>query len=247
MKTYLTEEQIRELIEDIGLGEDNVVTVPDIHQISQPVDEDGNQIAEPVAGTENFNVKMGAVPVANPHNAIPRVPIRITPHDADGLLYEAFIVGPIREAKDYVDLIDSLKIAKPTDIFHIYLDSPGGLVSTGGIIASAIHHSRAAVCTFAMGICASAAALIHSAASPGNAYVSEYAVMMYHMSSHFDSGTSTKILERAKHQVRYVNECLLNKALEDGHFTREEFAKIQNGTEIFIPAAEFRHRTGGQQ
>ena len=241
MKTYLTEEQIRELTEDIGLGEDSVVTTPDIHQISQPVDEDGNQIA----GTENFNVKMGAV--QNPHNAIPRVPIRITPIATHSLLYEAFIAGPIREAKDYVDLIDSLKIAKPEDIFHIYLDSPGGLVSTGGIIASAIHHSQATVHTFAVGICASAAALIHSAAKPGNAHVSEYAVMMYHMSSHFDSGTSTKILERAKHQVRYVNECLLNKALEDGHFTREEFAKIQNGTEIFIPAAEFRHRTGGQE
>ena len=67
---------------------------------------------------------------------------------------------------------------------------------------------------------------------------------MYHMSSHCDAGTSTKILERAKHQVRYVNECLLNKALEDGNFTQDEFSRIQNGEEIFVSAAEFKKRIG---
>ena len=160
-----------------------------------------------------------------------------------GRVFVSYVTGAINDVNDYIDLIDTLLIAKEEDVYYIFIDSPGGLVASGGIISSAIHHSKATVFTVARGLCASSAALIHSSAKAGHSIVTPFAVMMYHMSSHFDGGTSTKVAERALNQVRYVNECVLNKAVDEGHLTQDEFNQIQNGKEIYVPAEEFLART----
>ena len=156
--------------------------------------------------------------------------------------YTAYLTGPVEDVDEYFDLIDILLAGRETDTVTIYIDSPGGMIASGGLIASAIDSSRATVKTVARGLCASAAALIHSAAKPGNATVEPFAMMLYHMSSHFDSGTSTAIRERAANQVKYVNETLLAKALSDGHITQEEFDRIQTGVDIMIDGLEWNRR-----
>lgn len=155
----------------------------------------------------------------------------------------AYISGPVTEVNNYADLLDVLYTADESDDITIYIDSPGGMIASGGLIASAIHHCRGTVKTVARGLCASAAALIHSSAKPENASVSPMAIMLYHMSSHADAGVSTGISSRARNQVKYVNETLLNKARQDGHITDEEFAKIQAGEDIIVPANEWNKRT----
>ena len=146
----------------------------------------------------------------------------------NGLLFTAYISGPITEVNNYADLLDVLFTAEK---------------ASGGLIASAIHHCKGTVKTVARGLCASAAALIHSAAKPENTSVSPMAVMLYHMSSHSDMGVSTGISARAKNQVKYVNETLLVKAKEDGHITDAEYARIQAGEDIIVPADEWNKRT----
>lgn len=163
--------------------------------------------------------------------------------DGNGRIFVSYLNGTIEDVDDYVDLIDSLLMATENDTYFIFEDSPGGLVASGGIISSAIHHSKADVYTVARGLCASAAALIHSAAKPGHSLVSSFAVIMYHMSMHYDSGSSNLLKMRAENQVRYVNECLLNKAVADGSILPEELEKIQNGEEIFLTAAQYIERT----
>lgn len=175
-------------------------------------------------------------------------PVFMTENPDRSRTFTSYIEGAINDVDQYVNLIDVLMFgANENDKGIIYLDSQGGMIASGGLIASAIHHSKANanIRTDARGMCASSAALIHSAARKGNAVVSPMAIMMYHMSSHFDGGVSTKIGERAENQVRYVNECLLNKAVDEGHITKEEFDKIQNGKEIFVSAAEFNRRIEG--
>jgi ATP-dependent protease ClpP protease subunit len=157
--------------------------------------------------------------------------------------FTAYLTDAVKDVDQYVDLIDILMTAKETDSVDIYIDSPGGLIAAGGLIASAVDYSRAKVRTIARGLCASAAALIHSAAKPGNACVTPFAMMLYHMSSHGDVGTSTIVEARAHNQVKYVNETLLNKALADGHITEEEFARIQTGEDIIISGEEWLRRT----
>lgn len=159
-------------------------------------------------------------------------------------IISAYISGPIGEVNNYVDLIDVLLTATSEDVIRIYIDSPGGMIASGGLVASAIDHCAGKVYTIARGLCASAAALIHSAAKPEYTSVSPLAVMLYHMSSHADSGVSTGIKGRAQNQVKYVNETLLKKARADHHITDEEFARIQAGEDIIVPAVEWMKRTG---
>ena len=257
------------ILEDIGLSDDgDLADAPEVEDITKAVDEDGQPLAEEVQKEERaaeetempveLRYKFGMEDYAmtpppeqpkggaqkNVNEPLPYCPIKVYQIPGRGIRYCAYVTGTILDVENYVDLIDTLIMASPEDEYFIFIDSPGGMIASGGIIASAVHHSRAKVYTVARGICASAAALIHSAAKKENQMVGDFAVMMYHMSSHFDMGTSTKILERAANQVRYVNECLLNKALADGHFTQEEFNKIQTGEEIFIPASEFLRRVG---
>lgn len=190
-------------------------------------------------------------PQESPQEAVnrklPYCPVFADQGPNGGRIFQVYITGTVEDVDNYIDVIDTLLTANEKDTFYIYEDSPGGYVASGGIIASAIHHSKAKVYTVARGLCASSAALIHSAAKPGFAKVMPFAVMMYHMSSHFAMGVSTNIATEAIDQVRYVNECLLNKAKDDGHITQEEFDKIQHGEEIFLPAKEFLRRTSQSQ
>lgn len=164
-----------------------------------------------------------------------------------GSVYTAYVSGQIMEVDNYLALIDTLVTMQPNDVMYIFIDSPGGYVSSGGLIASAIDSCAGRVFTVARGLCASAAALIHSSARRGMASVTPFAVMLYHMSSHSDQGVSTRIEQAAAKQVRYVNETLLSKALADGHITKEEFERIQTGEDIMIPAAEWIKRTQQNQ
>lgn len=249
----------------LGLDNSDIDVKPtEVEDITKAVDENGNPLPDEQQEETRYQeetvntvpdpiemIWMNIDPVEqngpdkeSPNKELPYCPVKIFERPGEGRTYFAYLTGPILDVEDYVDLIDTLLIADKHDKYFIFIDSPGGMIASGGIIASAVHHSQAEVYTVARGICASAAALIHSAAKKERQLTGDFAVMMYHMSSHFDMGTSTKILERAKNQVRYVNECLLNKALEDGHFTEEEFARIQSGDEIFVPASEFLHRVG---
>lgn len=171
-------------------------------------------------------------------------PVYVDKNAKGGYRFSAYITGSISDVDDYLDLIDILFSANTNDEVFIYLDSPGGQISAGGIIASAIDGCAAEVYAVVRGLCASAAALIMTAVKKENIQVSPFAVIMFHMSSHMDMGFSTKILERSENQIKYVNDCLLKKAYDEKLITEEEFNKIQNGEEIFVSASEFKNKLG---
>jgi|SRR5574344_1084446 ATP-dependent protease ClpP protease subunit len=176
----------------------------------------------------------------SPKNRSPYCPVYVSQLDNGRKVFSAYINGGVIDVGNYIDLIDSLLTCTEKDQYYIFLDSPGGLISSGSIIASAIDSCKGEVFTVARGLCASAAALIHNAAKPGHAIVGDMGVIMIHMSSHSDEGVSTFIADRANNQVRYVNENLLATALERGYINAEQLATIQDGNEIFISAEEFR-------
>ena len=159
----------------------------------------------------------------------------------------AYLHDEILDVDEYVQLIDELFTATPDDRIYIYIDSPGGFVSAGSIISSAIASCKGEVYTVARGLCASAACLIHNSAKPGHAIVADMGVLMIHMSSHMDAGTSSLIAKRAADQTRYVNETLLSQAVEMGYLSGDELQSLQTGNEIFISAKDFRERTAAKQ
>lgn len=160
---------------------------------------------------------------------------------------KAYLQDEILDVDEYVELIDFLLTATEQDKAYLYIDSPGGHISAGSIISSAIAVCRGEVYTVARGLCASAACLIHNAAKPGHAIVDPMGVLMIHFSSHMDAGLSSQIMQRAADQSRYVQETLLSQALELGYLLPAEMESIKTGAEIFISAKDFAARLEAKQ
>ncbi len=171
---------------------------------------------------------------------IPYCPVYVSEKENGGKRFTAYVTGQILDVNEYIDLIEALEIATEKDTITIFIDSPGGYISSGSHIASMIHDTKAETIGIATGLCASAGSLILSACE--RIVIYDTALMMYHMSSHFDYGNSRGIADRAANQVYYVNECLLSRALLRGHITEEEYKRIQGGEDVFIAPAEFRKR-----
>ena len=155
---------------------------------------------------------------------------------------KAYLQGEILDVDEYVELIDALFSADSEDKIYIYIDSPGGHISAGSIISSAIDACKGEVYTVARGLCASAACLIHNAAKPGHAIVDDMGVLMIHFSSHMDMGNSRLIEKRAADQSKYVITTLLSQAVEMGYLSNDELSAIQTGAEIFISKQDFEKR-----
>lgn len=165
-----------------------------------------------------------------------KCPVYIKRNEEGDLFIEAYVTGIISDISDYVNLLEVLSIMTKKDHCIIYLDSPGGYVATGAHVSSCIDVCEGTVITVARGFCASAASLIWS---HGHKCYFDYnfAVFMYHMSSHVDMGNSYAILNRAENMVDYVKSTLLQLPKAKGHITEEEMNDIcSNRRNIFIDA-----------
>lgn len=156
-------------------------------------------------------------------------------------IIHANIRGPIDDIDGYLPLIDELNRADENTAFYIHIASGGGMVTTGATVSSAIANCKGQVTTIAEGLCASAASLIWSAGH--KCEVGDYAMFMYHMSSHADMNNSLHIAEAAMQMVNYVQKCLMREALKKGHFTEDEYHKFcENKDEVWISADQMKQR-----
>lgn len=174
-------------------------------------------------------------------------PLLIEQKPDGGKRIVAYLFGRIKDVPAYIDLVELLLAAEPNDDFVLLIDSPGGYISGGSIIASAVDMSQANVITKCVGLCASAGALILNSAKKENIGIDTGCRVMYHMSSHVDSGNSLGIRDRANDQVRYVKDVLLAKAVEDGTLTQEEMNELleNQSKEFFLTQTEFDRRLKG--
>jgi ATP-dependent protease ClpP protease subunit len=185
--------------------------------------------------------------ISNTYNVekeFPHCPVYIRKNSTGNLIITAYITGCIEENVKYLTLLEILEHMDTGDEAYIFIDSPGGMVSTGAVIASAIDSCKGKVTGIARGFCASAASLIWSACHVNVA--SPLAVFLYHMSSHVDIGNSEDIRERATILVEYVKNTLLKVALDKGHITQEEYMTILKSKEdVIIPAPVMIERLQG--
>lgn len=139
--------------------------------------------------------------------------------------YIVYISSGIRcENVYYAELLTLLRTLTSDSKVDIYISSPGGSLHTGAAIANAVKTSRASVTTIAVGIVASAAALIWSYGH--NRVATEGSVVMFHMSSHGDYDNSKAIQVRAANTVRYVKEVAVDPLVEEGLLTPDEAETI---------------------
>ena len=120
-----------------------------------------------------------------------------------------------------------LESEDPDKDIALYINSPGGVISSFFAIYDTIQHIKPDVSTFCMGQAASAAAVLMAAGAPGKRFALPHARIMLHQPHGGVEGQVTDIEIQAKEIVRLRVE--LNQVLVD--HTGQELKRIEDDTE----------------
>jgi ATP-dependent protease ClpP protease subunit len=158
-----------------------------------------------------------------------------------------YIHGVINGIDEFANILHALRTMRDKDRAIIYINSPGGNLTTGAMIASAIQNASCHTTTIATGFVASAGALIWSAGQINK--VRPGSLIMMHCSSHFDMGNSLDIRDSANRLINYVKYILTIGAVKKGHLLPEELNNIltKNGIEVYINYETMTERLKGSQ
>ena len=120
-----------------------------------------------------------------------------------------------------------LESEDPDKDIALYINSPGGVVSSFFAMYDTIQHIKPDVSTFCMGQAASAAAVLMAAGAPGKRFALPHARIMLHQPHGGVEGQVTDIEIQAKEIVRLRLE--LNNILAD--HTGQDLETIEKDTE----------------
>ncbi|TCL36540.1 ATP-dependent Clp protease protease subunit [Anaerospora hongkongensis] len=140
-----------------------------------------------------------------------------------------FIGGPIDDhvANLVIAQLLFLEAEDPDKDIHLYINSPGGVVTAGLAIYDTMQHIKPDVSTICLGSAASMGALLLSAGAAGKRYALPYARIMIHQPLGGAQGQATDIEIHAREILRLKD--VLNGILV--HHTGQPLEKIQRDTE----------------
>ncbi len=149
-----------------------------------------------------------------------------------------FIGGPIDDTVANVVIAQLLFLESedPDKDIHLYINSPGGVVTAGLAIYDTMQHVRPNVSTICLGSAASMAALLLTAGEKGKRYALPYARIMIHQPHGGAQGQATDIEIHAREILRLRevgNEILVRH-------TGQSLEKIQQDIErdLFMSSQE---------
>jgi len=149
-----------------------------------------------------------------------------------------FLGGPIDDHTANIIIAQLLFLANedPKKDIHLYVNSPGGSVTSTLAIVDTMNHVRPDVSTFCVGMAASGGAIILSAGAKGKRYILPNAEVMIHQPLGGAEGQATDIAISAKHILKTKDN--LNKLLAKN--TGKTFAQIEKDVErdFFMDAEE---------
>ncbi len=120
-----------------------------------------------------------------------------------------------------------LEAQDPHKDIHLYIDSPGGIISCGLAIYDTIQYIRADVSTICMGMAASLAAVILASGTKGKRYILPHARVLIHQPMGGMSGQAVDLAIHAKEITRVREE--LNKIL--AFHTGKDVKKVEVDTD----------------
>ena len=139
-----------------------------------------------------------------------------------------FLVGQVEE--NMANLICAqllfLEAENPEKDIHLYINSPGGVVTAGLAIYDTMQYIKPDVSTLCMGQAASAAALLLSGGAAGKRFALPHATVMVHQVLGGYQGQGTDIQIHAKETQRVSDK--LNKIL--AHHTGRSIEEIERDT-----------------
>jgi len=149
-----------------------------------------------------------------------------------------FLGGPIEDTMANL-IIAQLLFLQSEDSkkeISLYINSPGGSVTSTLAIVDTIKFIKPNVSTFCVGVAASGAALVLSAGTKGKRFILKNAEVMIHQPLGGAEGQATDISIHAKHILKTKEN--LNKMLAEN--TGQPLGKIENDVErdFFMSAEE---------
>jgi ATP-dependent Clp protease protease subunit len=140
-----------------------------------------------------------------------------------------FLGGPIDDtiANLIIAQLLFLQSEDPKKDISLYINSPGGSVTSTLAIVDTMNHIKNDVSTVCVGIAASGAAIVLSAGKKGKRYILPNAEVMIHQPLGGAEGQATDIAISAKHILKTKEN--LNKMLAD--YTGRPLAQIEKDVE----------------
>ncbi|ACA59985.1 ATP-dependent Clp protease, proteolytic subunit ClpP [Candidatus Desulforudis audaxviator MP104C] len=140
-----------------------------------------------------------------------------------------FIGGPIEDhvANLIIAQLLFLEAEDPDKDIHLYINSPGGLVTSGMAIYDTMQYIRPDVSTICLGQAASFGAFLLAAGTPGKRFALPYARIMMHQPLGGVQGQATEIDIHAREILR--TKRVLNELL--AKHTGQPVEKIERDTE----------------
>jgi ATP-dependent Clp protease protease subunit len=120
-----------------------------------------------------------------------------------------------------------LESQDPKREIKLYINTPGGLVTSGMAIYDTIQYVKCEVATICVGIAASMGAVLLAAGTPGKRFILPNAEVMIHQIMGGAEGQATDIKIRAEHILRLRDR--LNKIL--ARHTGQSLEKIEKDTD----------------
>ncbi len=151
-----------------------------------------------------------------------------------------FIGGPIDDnvANLVIAQLLFLEAEDPEKDIHLYINSPGGIVTAGMAIYDTMQYIKPDVSTICLGQAASMGSFLLSAGTPGKRFALPYSRIMIHQPLGGVQGQATDIDIHAKEILRMKD--ILNQLLSK--HTKQPLEKVARDTErdFFMSAEEAR-------
>ncbi|MFH1112087.1 MAG: ATP-dependent Clp endopeptidase proteolytic subunit ClpP [Patescibacteria group bacterium] len=152
-----------------------------------------------------------------------------------------FLGDPINDnlANTVIAQLLFLESEDPKKDIKLYINSPGGMVTSGLAIYDTMQYVKCDIVTICVGIAASMAAMLLAAGAKGKRLILPNAEVMLHQVMGGAEGQATDIKIRAQHILRIHER--LNKILS--HHTGQTLAKIEKDTDrdFFMTAEEAKN------
>ena len=139
-----------------------------------------------------------------------------------------FITGEINDTLSDIVISELLYLDSLNhDDISIYINSPGGNITSGMAIYDTINYISSDVITIGMGLAASMAAFLLSSGTKGKRYILKNTEVMIHQPLGGAKGQATEIKIAAEHILKIKNK--MNKILAKN--TNQNLKKIERDTE----------------
>lgn len=153
-------------------------------------------------------------------------------------IHHYYILGAIDGPEKYLDLIHTLKTAEEHDTILLYINSPGGVLSTTIQIINAIQNCVGTVITVLEGEACSAATVIFLSAT--RHIINPFGAFMVHKYSHGVEGKGSDVAAQVKFSEKYFDE--LATSIYADLMSEEELAHLLAGKDFWFTSQEVLER-----